>query len=185
MKKNIHIFGPSGSGTTTLGKILSDKYDLSHFDADNYFWIPTEPPYEKIRPVEKRQELLLKDIKRSNSWVISGSICGWGDLFIPYFDLVIYLWAPTEIRIKRLKRREREEFGEELLPGGNMYENHKGFIEWTSKYDTAGTEMRSRKTHELWMDKLNCPLLKIEGVYEVKEIVKSVEMKISKYVTKH
>ena len=180
MKKNIHIFGPSGSGTTTLGKIISEKYDLTHFDADDYFWFPTEPPFEKIRPSKERQRLLLNDIRKVNSWVISGCICGWGDIFIPYFDLVIYLWAPTEVRIKRLKKRERKIFGKELLPGGNMYENHKGFIEWTSKYDTAGTEMRSRKTHELWMDKLNCPLLKIEGIYKVDAIADTVVEKVSK-----
>ncbi|MBS3740676.1 MAG: AAA family ATPase [Candidatus Cloacimonetes bacterium] len=180
MIKNIHVFGPSGSGTTTLGEILSNEYDLTHFDADDYFWYPTEPPYEKIRPVEERQELLLKDIKLSVSWVISGSITGWGDIFIPYFELVIYLWAPTEIRIKRLKKREYEEFGEELMPGGNMYENHKGFIKWTSKYDFAGTEMVSRRTHELWMNKLKCPLLKIEGIYKVDEIVEVVNNKLRK-----
>lgn len=182
MIKNIHVFGPSGSGTTTLGKIISSKYDLAHFDADDYFWYPTDPPYDKIRPVKERRELLLNDIKKVKSWVISGSICGWGDIFIPHFDLVIYLWAPTEVRIKRLKKREQEEFGEELLPGGKMYENHKGFLEWTSKYDSAGTEMRSRKTHEMWMKKLECPILKIEGVYKIEKIVKLVQYKISNLI---
>lgn len=32
----IHILGASGSGTTTLGKALSDKLRYKHFDTDNY-----------------------------------------------------------------------------------------------------------------------------------------------------
>ena len=178
MIQYIHILGPSGSGTTTLGKKISNKYNLSHFDSDDYFWFPTDPPYQEIRPREKRQELLYNDIKDEDSWVISGSFCGWGDIYIQHFDLVIYLWVSTEIRIERLKKRERKEFGDDILPGGVMYENHIEFLKWAAKYDYGVTDMRSKKTHEKWMSKLECPVLRIEGNYKVKESVKLVDEKI-------
>ncbi|MEM6738348.1 MAG: shikimate kinase [Bacteroidota bacterium] len=34
----IHIFGASGSGVTTIGKALSKELDLSYFDTDDYYW---------------------------------------------------------------------------------------------------------------------------------------------------
>jgi adenylate kinase family enzyme len=43
----ILITGASGSGTTTLGKTLASKLNWGFFEADDYYWLPTEPPYKK------------------------------------------------------------------------------------------------------------------------------------------
>ncbi|MCP4754781.1 MAG: hypothetical protein GY866_28215 [Proteobacteria bacterium] len=32
-----HITGASGSGTTTVGKVISEKTGFSHFDTDDFF----------------------------------------------------------------------------------------------------------------------------------------------------
>ena len=37
MKNVIHIFGASGSGTTTLGKKISEELGYSFMDTDDYF----------------------------------------------------------------------------------------------------------------------------------------------------
>ena len=39
-KQVIHIYGASGSGTSTIGKYISD-----FMDTDDYFWQATNPPY--------------------------------------------------------------------------------------------------------------------------------------------
>ena len=54
----IHITGASGSGTTTLGQALSQKAHLVHFETDDYFWEPSDPPYVHPRPREVRLRLL-------------------------------------------------------------------------------------------------------------------------------
>jgi adenylate kinase family enzyme len=33
----IHLLGPSGSGTSTLGKMIADKFNFAWFDADNFY----------------------------------------------------------------------------------------------------------------------------------------------------
>lgn len=39
MSKNvIHIFGASGSGTSTIGKYISVKWNYYFMDTDDYFW---------------------------------------------------------------------------------------------------------------------------------------------------
>ena len=44
MAKNlIHIFGASGSGTTTLAEKISRELGYFHLDTDDYFWLPTDP----------------------------------------------------------------------------------------------------------------------------------------------
>lgn len=179
MVKGIHILGASGSGTTTLGKALSEELNFTHFDSDDYFWVPTNPPFIKKRTVEERQNLLMKDVCSHEKWVISGSFYGWGDIFISKFDLVVYLWIPSELRLERLSKRETMRFGKDRIScGGDMYENHKNFIEWASKYDIGGLDMRSKSTHEKWLKKIKCPILRMEREISVDESISVVKSKI-------
>ena len=108
MVNRIHILGASGSGTTTLGRVLAERLQCPHFDTDDYFWLPTDPPYTQKREITLRQEVLMDNLATHESWVLSGSLCGWGDVAIALFDLVIYLWVPCEIRLERLRHREYE-----------------------------------------------------------------------------
>jgi adenylate kinase family enzyme len=120
MIQRIHILGASGSGTTTLGRALAARLQYPHCDTDNYFWVPTDPPYTKQRERPERQRLLMDDLTAHDAWVLSGSLCGWGDVAIPLFELVVFLSIPSEVRMARLHRREHARFGERILPGGDM-----------------------------------------------------------------
>ena len=161
--KRIHIFGASGTGTTTLGKSLAQRFNIPHLDADDYFWEDTEIPFTRHREITQRIDLLKTDLEKHREWVLSGSLCGWGDFAIPMFTFAIFLWIPQELRLSRLRERELERFGQEALaPGGWFHENHTGFMEWAAQYDTAGMEMRSRALHEEWMKNLSCRLVRFE-----------------------
>ncbi len=61
-KQVIHIFGASGSGTTTLGRYLSEELGCFHMDTDDYYWEPTDPPYTTKQLPAQRVELLRRDI---------------------------------------------------------------------------------------------------------------------------
>ena len=172
--KVIHILGASGSGTTTLGKAISEKYGFKHLDTDDFYWLPTDPKYTSKREPSERQRLLAEAIEKAERCVISGSLCGWGDMFIPKFELVILVETPTEVRIERLKQREFNHFGDRILPGGDMYQNHIEFLEWAARYDTAGVEQRSRALHAEWLKKVNCPVILVDGTKPVSEILKKV-----------
>ena len=162
-KKRIHIFGASGTGTTTLGKSLAEHFTIPHLDTDDYFWEKTDIPHTEIRQLEQRIELLKTDLEKYPDWVLSGSLCGWGDFAIPTFTFAVFLWIPEDLRLSRLKDREVERFGQKALePGGWFHENHTGFMEWAAQYDTAGPEMRSRALHEEWMKQLPCRLIRFE-----------------------
>lgn len=53
--------------------------------------------------------------------VISGSLVDWGDELIPLFTLAIRLITDTEIRIERLKAREKQKFGDRIMPDGMTF----------------------------------------------------------------
>jgi adenylate kinase family enzyme len=169
MIRRIHILGASGSGTTALGQALAEHLRCPHFDTDDYFWLPTDPPYTQQRERTKRQQLLMNDLTAHDAWVVSGSLCGWGDVAIPLFALVIFLAIPHDIRMARLHRREQERFGERMLPGGDMYEVSQAFLLWAASYDEGGLDIRSRQLHEEWLGMLPCPILYFEGEYTIEE----------------
>ncbi|SET71289.1 Adenylate kinase [Oceanobacillus limi] len=168
MKKRIHIMGASGSGTSTLGSSLSKVLPHKYLDTDDYFWTTK---FTKQRKVPERRHMLEKDLSLYENYILSGAVCGWGDNFKSYFDLVIFLWIPQDIRIERLQQREIQRYGNEILVGGSKYEQSKTFLEWASLYDSAGLDVRSKSLHEHWMADLSCPILKIEGDYSVNERV--------------
>ena len=173
--KIIHIVGASGSGTSTLGQALEQKYGYKWLDTDNYFWQPTDPPFTKSRSRKERVELLAADIEKHPRCVISGSLGVWGDVFILQFDLVVFIDTPADIRIKRLKTREYERFSERIRKGGDMYEDHISFIEWAKNYDTMEPPERCRKLHEEWFKKLSCPLLRVDGTRSIDELLKLIQ----------
>ena len=77
MKQVIHIFGPSGGGTSTLGRRICDELGFRFMDTDDYFWEATNPKFTKKRPVEERLAMMRHDIEASENVVISGSLTDW------------------------------------------------------------------------------------------------------------
>jgi adenylate kinase family enzyme len=169
MIQRIHILGASGSGTTTLGRAFAEHLQYPHFDADNYFWVPTDPPYTRQRERTERQQLLLNDVTAQDAWVLSGSLCEWGDVAIPHFELVVFLALPHDRRMARLRQRAHERFGERILPGGDMYEQSQAFLAWAAAYDEGGLDIRSRQLHDQWLTTLRCPIIYFEADLPLKK----------------
>ena len=158
----IHLLGPSCSGTSTLGKLISEKYSIPWFDTDDIFWIKTDPPFTEKRERGERIKLLEDIFAENGSWVLSGSAMGWGDFIRGYADIIIYKYAEQETRMKCLLARERERYGNRIKPGNDMYETHMEFAEWNRKYETGGMEMRSRKSELAWIAEAHCKIIKLE-----------------------
>ncbi|MBO4290107.1 MAG: AAA family ATPase [Lachnospiraceae bacterium] len=162
-KKVIHIFGSAGAGTSTLGRALSNKLRYFFMDTDAYYWAPVDPPFSVKREPAKRVELMQKDIDGHDNVVISGALSGWGDVLIPEFTLAVRVETETSIRIERLRKRERDQFGSRIDPGGDMQKIYEDFIEWAARYDEGGLEIRSKARHDEWQKKLQCPVVLLDG----------------------
>lgn len=184
MKNIIHIYGASGSGTSTLGRKISAELGYKFMDTDDYFWLPTDPKYTTKRSAEERIALMKKDIEEAENVVIAGSLVDWGDELIPSFTLAIRLVTDTDTRIERLKTREKQAFGARILPGGDMYANHIEFLEWARKYDTGGINMRSKAKHDEWQKLLQCKQLVLNGADALDENFREVKAEIDTVIGK-
>lgn len=175
----IHITGASGAGTTTLGKALAKELGYTFFDGDDYFWQPTNPPFTAKRPKGQRIDLLRNHVEQAGRAVVSGCICNWGEPLMPWFELVIRLEVPTDIRLERLKTRERANFGARIEPGGDMYQNHIDFLAYAANYDT-GTTGRNRALHDKWLKMVPCTVLTLNGTRPPKTHFKAVRRALLK-----
>lgn len=174
MPFRIHIFGASGAGTSTLGRRLATALGALHLDTDNFYWLDTDPPFTAKRDPEDRVALIERDIEEVPNWVLSGSICSWGDPLLHRFTLAVFLYLDPEIRMARILERERLRYGSRILPGGDMHTQHLDFMAWARSYDTARAPIRSLELHERWMRRLVCPIIRLDSERPVAELVNEV-----------
>lgn len=172
--RRVGITGASGCGVTTLGAALSARLDAVHIDTDDHFWVATDPPYQVKRHVPERLVRLAAEQARTGRWVVSGTLDAWAEPALRDAELIVFLEAPTKVRLERLRRRERERFGDALLPGGAMHGTHSEFIHWAAHYDDGTLPGRSRPRHEAWLAGLATPVLRLDGRRPVAELVSAV-----------
>jgi adenylate kinase family enzyme len=173
--RRIHITGASGSGTSTVGRAVASALAVPHHDTDDYFWQPTIPPYRDKRDAADRLRLMKEMFLPRAEWVLSGSLQGWGDAIIPYFDLVVFLYTAKEIRIQRLRGREAARFGADAVtPGGWRHQEFEDFIEWASHYDEGDGVSRTLEKHQAWLTTLPCRVLHLDGAMPMPELVTQV-----------
>ena len=89
-------------------------------------------------------------------------------------ELIVFLDVPTHLRLERLRRRERERFGDALLPGGAMHEIHSEFIHWAAHYDDGTLPGRSRPRHESWLTAISTPVLRLDGTRPTEALVRTI-----------
>lgn len=176
MKQNIiNIFGSSGSGSTTLARIIALKYQYLHIDVDDALWEETDPPFTIRRSDEEAKNYILSKLKKSKKVVISGSLVGLGEVIKSSIKLFVFINLDIETRIARIEKRERERFGKRVLPGGDLHQQHLDFLEWVSNYETNPEYIRSRKQHLLWLEDVKVPVLKVTEELSIEELLALVK----------
>jgi adenylate kinase family enzyme len=163
------ITGAAGSGTTTLGRGLSRELKVAFFDVDDYFWLPTEPPYQQERDPSARLSLLAADLARVPRAVAAGSVINWGRALEDSFSLIVFLTLPSKLRLARLREREIGRFGRA----------DSKFLESAAQYDEGHSDENSRIGDERWLTERSCPVLRVEGDLSVAERVVRVANALS------
>ena len=159
MPGGILVFGANGSGKTTLGRELARILNFKHMDHESYAFKESEIPYTSPRSHEECIELMLVDIKKHPGFVISAVTGDFGNEILSFYDLAVFLSAPIELRMNRIKQRDYERYGERICEGGDMYEQRLKFA------DFAATRPLSKI--EQWATSLSCPVLRLDGSDEI------------------
>jgi len=172
MKQNlINIFGSSGSGSTTLARNICETYGYKFIDVDDYLWKRTDPPFTKRYTNEEACSLIKTALGDGKNAVISGSLVGIADELKPQINVFIYMNLDKDIRIQRIINRETKRFGTRVLPGGDLYDQHRSFLQWVSDYENNPETQRSRRQHLLWLEDVTQPVLRITDELSLEELI--------------
>ncbi|MGW0332530.1 hypothetical protein ACWD0J_11780 [Streptomyces sp. NPDC003011] len=167
------VTGPSGAGSTTLGRSLATLAAVPHADVDDYLWLPTSPPYAHKRPAEERVALMNALFVPRPAWVLSGTLRGWGDSVIAQVEGVVFLTIGADARMDRLRRRELVRYGDAIGDGGAHEAAHHDFMDWARGYEDTGAPSR-RSKDERWLAGLSCPVLRLDSAQPLDRLVAAV-----------
>lgn len=154
MAKGIILCGLNGCGKTTLGKLVAERLGWRALDVEHY-WFPSPDTYQESRTREEVQALLLADLERSEGFVFSSVNCSWGEVIEGHFCLAVYLTAPKEVRLERIRQREKLRFGDRVLEGGDLYASQQRFRAFA-----AGC---SDEPILAALQTLSCPVVKLDA----------------------
>ena len=162
MARGIILFGPAGSGKTTLGRLVAEALGFPLFELDRYIWRQdTELPFTQMYSTQEKASRLMADISKGRYFVMEGSMSSFHAPFDPLFDLAVHLLADTQIRMARIQQRAEVQYGDRVLPGGDLHERHRRFLDAAARYDTDGSP--NQRTHQMWAESLPCPVLQLRG----------------------
>ena len=159
--QGIIVCGMNGSGKTTLGRELARILNFKHLDIEDYHFHDAEIPYSNPRSTEETLALMLVDIKKYPSFVVT-TVNGdyLGKEILSHCHFVVYLDAPLEVRLKRVKQRSYDKFGDRVLVGGDMYTQESEFYEFVTN--------RSSEKLDKWIGKVEYPVVLVNGMNDYK-----------------
>ena len=99
----ILICGLNGSGKTTLGIKLAKALVFKFLNDEDYYFLKSDIPFSKSRTDEGAGEFITSYIEQHKNVVITTTQGDLGNKINLFYDYVIYLSAPLELRLSRIK----------------------------------------------------------------------------------
>jgi hypothetical protein len=124
-------------------------------DIEEYYFEKSEIPYTIARSREERLRLMLADIEKYRSFVLSAADGDFGDTIPQFYELAVYLSAPLELRLERVKKRAYDQHGNRIRKGGDMHEQEQKFFDFVAS--------RPLSKIDQWAETLVCPVIRIDG----------------------
>jgi len=159
----VHVLGAAGAGKTTLGRAVGERLGIPHFETDDVYWLPTDPPFREKRDCDERIAMLREMLGDRERFILTGSLTGWGQDLVAMLDGIVWLDTPAELRLRRLAARERERYGDAVAPGGRLHESARALLEWAAAYDAGTMPGRSRARDAAWIAATHLPSLHLNG----------------------
>lgn len=173
MGTGIQICGFNGSGKSTLGRALAERLDFYFIDNEHLYFSRTNPDesYTNPRTREEAEALLMREVRRHPDFVFAAVRGDYGGEILPLYCCAVVVEVPREICMQRIRSRSFQKFGCRMLPGGELYEREEAFFQMA--------ERRTDDYVETWLQKLKCPVIRVDGTRPVQENVEYLVKRIA------
>ncbi|MDE6752206.1 MAG: AAA family ATPase [Eubacterium sp.] len=165
MATGIIICGLNGAGKSTFGKALAEKLGCYFIDSEDLYFPKQSDGYNfsSQRTDREAKEILFNKIEKHKDFVFASVKGNYGEDFYSFINYVVLLNVPKDIRLRRVKDRSYQKFGNRILPNGNLYEQEKVFFEFVKS--------RDENTVEEWIKTLDCSVIKLDGTKDIEKNV--------------
>ena len=162
----IMICGLNGSGKSTLGEALAERLNYIHKDIEEYYFNSGDNyKYSKSLDKESVIKNIEADFEKFDNIVFTSCKGDYGNVGNKY-DLVIYIKLDKDTRLKRVKQRSYDLFGDRVLAGGDLFERENEFFDKVYKKDELDIIN--------WVNSLKCDKLEIDGLKPTIDNVKFI-----------
>ncbi|MBE6632509.1 MAG: hypothetical protein E7623_07410 [Ruminococcaceae bacterium] len=160
----ILLCGGNGAGKSTLGRMLSKKSGYRFMDIEEYYFPSPSNDYAYAQPRTKDEVTtdLLRDMQAYDNIIFSAVKGSYGKDVESLIDHAIYIDVPKEVRIKRVKQRSYDQFGERMLPGGDLHMREANFFKLV--------ESRCDEDIFEWLEKTGIPFSIVDGTLKTEEL---------------
>ena len=172
----ILICGLNGAGKSTIGKMLADRMGYEFIDNEDLWFPKTETSYLFSGPRSEEEviRILEKRISGDHRFIFAAVKGNYGDRLIASLDHIILVEVPKQIRGQRVRDRSYQQFGDRILPGGDLHEKEEKWFSLTDgRPDAYVTD---------WLETVDCPVIRIDGTRPAEE---NVEYLVSALRQKH
>lgn len=168
MGNKIIICGGNGAGKSTIGRKLAQELGWKFMDIEDYYFPSNKGNYnyEMARTREEVTALLLKDIKKYDAFILASVKGDYGAEIASMFTGAILISVPKEIRMKRVRDRSYQKFGDRMLQGGDLFEKEKRFFDMVEK--------RSEKDVTQWLESAHIPVIQVDGTQPIENSVQTI-----------
>ena len=144
MGTGILLCGLNGAGKNTLGKALADKLSFHYIDNEELYFPKNDPAYLYAvqRDREEVERLLLEETADHPDFVFTSVKGDYSEAVRARFQYAVWVDAPRELRLRRVRERSYQKFGDRMLPGGELYEQEEAFFRFVSLWRKAWSGFR-------------------------------------------
>ena len=179
MGNKIIVCGGNGAGKSTIGKQLAQELGWTFRDIEDYYFPvkTTDNKYATGRTGEEVAVLLAEDMKRRENLILASVRGNHSDEIVSMFTCVVVVEVPKEVRMERIRNRSYGQFGDRILPGGDLHEQQERFF--------SMVENRPEDYPTKWLEGLEIPVITVDGTKKVESnVMKIIEKFIELGFTK-
>lgn len=164
----IIICGLNGAGKSTLGALLAQALGWQFMDIESYYFPPgnTDYNYTAARTKDEVSALLASDMQLHPRLILAAVKGAYGPDVTRHLTGAIFIHAPKDERMARIRSRSHRKFGDRMLPGGDLHQAEEEFFAMAAGRDEAEVEA--------WLQSLSVPVLRIDGANPPEVSLKSI-----------
>lgn len=171
----ILLCGLNGAGKSTIGRILAERMSWQFIDNEDLYFPKEDASYLFSNPRSKEEviPLLEEKIEEDDRFVFAAVKGDYGEKLLTKLDYVVLIEVPKETRMERVKMRSAQKFGDRIQEHGDLADKENAwFSVVNSRPENFVTE---------WLERVPCPVIRIDGTAPVEENVDYLLKKLLPY----